>query len=73
MSTRTLKPHITWRFTDPAGASVNHPDQETYGWGCQALPQCHAGRSRYLDKRDAHQDADEHERQEALELFAPKG
>ncbi|MGA4844687.1 AAA family ATPase [Streptomyces sp. G45] len=66
-----LEPHITWRFSDPAGASVKYPDQTTYGWGCEALPGCHAGRSHYLDERDAQRDADEHERQEAVKLFAP--
>ncbi|WP_199546361.1 ATP-binding protein [Streptomyces sp. N35] len=71
MSTRTLKPHLTWRFSDPAGVSVKYPDRVTFGWGCQSLPACQAGRSRYLDERDAHRDADEHEREEARKLFAP--
>ncbi|EPH41473.1 ATP-binding protein [Streptomyces aurantiacus] len=72
MTTSTLVPHITWRFSDPASSSANHPDQTTHGWACQALSQgCHAGRSRYLDEHNAHRDADEHERQEALKLFMP--
>ncbi|WP_329583668.1 AAA family ATPase [Streptomyces sp. NBC_01361] len=71
MTSSVLEPHITWRFTDPPGVSAKYPEQTTYGWGCQALPACHAGQSRYLDERDAHRDADEHERQEAVKLVAP--
>ncbi|WP_329020429.1 ATP-binding protein [Streptomyces sp. NBC_01601] len=70
MAASTLDPHLTWRFSDPASYTARHPNQETYGWSCQS-PRCPAGRSRYHDPRDAAQDADTHERQEALTLFEP--
>jgi predicted kinase len=70
MTNSVLKPHLTWRFSDPSSFTANHPAQETYGWNCQA-PGCQAGQSRYLDARDAAEDADIHERAEAMALFEP--
>ncbi|MEJ8654906.1 AAA family ATPase [Streptomyces sp. MS1.AVA.3] len=65
-----LEPHITWRFSDPASMTVNHPAQKSFGWACQ-VPGCRAGQDLYLDSRDAVRDADDHERREALTLFEP--
>lgn len=70
MTSSALEPHLTWRFSDPANFSVNHPDQETHGWSCQS-PGCQAFQDRYLDARDAAHDADAHERSEAMALFEP--
>ncbi|MGW1002266.1 AAA family ATPase [Streptomyces sp. NPDC002520] len=70
MSSSVLDPHLTWRFSEPPSATVNHPEKETHGWDCQA-PGCQAGQSRYHDARDAAEDADIHERTEAMALFEP--
>jgi len=70
MTSSALQPHLTCRFSDPAGLTAGHPGDETYGWSCQA-PGCPAGQRSYRVACDAACAADAHERAEALRLFEP--